>query len=327
MESICERHQKNKYEAAVRECVEIVCEMYQETEYEAALKEGVEGKSARDVLGKGYHFGLIKLDIRTKSRTAVEFNIGGVMNLKTKNVVGNLETKYRFKEYGIRFSEKWNTDNVLSTEIALEDFCKGAKLSCETSFSPKGPRPPDLSPNEKWTFGDKALRLKGDFRNAISAVNLESEFRAGGPLVRAGVVMGYSGCLVGCTTAYDTIRKAFKDTKVAMGFMSKDFTLHTSVTNGEVFGGSVHHATSASLETGLEVSWTANGKSNFAIGCRYSVGSEVVLRVKVDNFPYLSFGYSHKLKEGINISVSTQLNGRDYLNGSHNVGFLIELEA
>lgn len=37
---------------------------------------------------------------------------------------------------GITFTEKWNTDNVLATDISLTDFCEGAKLSCDTSFVP-----------------------------------------------------------------------------------------------------------------------------------------------------------------------------------------------
>jgi len=32
-----------------------------------------------------------------------------------------LETKYRWVEYGLMFTEKWNTDNTLGTEITLED--------------------------------------------------------------------------------------------------------------------------------------------------------------------------------------------------------------
>ena len=34
------------------------------------------GKSARDVFGKGYHFSLLKLDVKTKTATGVEFNSG-----------------------------------------------------------------------------------------------------------------------------------------------------------------------------------------------------------------------------------------------------------
>lgn len=34
---------------------------------------------------------------------------------------GSLETKYKWAEYGLTFTEKWNTDNTLGTEIAIED--------------------------------------------------------------------------------------------------------------------------------------------------------------------------------------------------------------
>ena len=35
------------------------------------------GKQSRDVFGKGYHFGLVKLDVKTKTTSGVEFNAGG----------------------------------------------------------------------------------------------------------------------------------------------------------------------------------------------------------------------------------------------------------
>lgn len=45
---------------------------------------------------------------------------------------GSLETKYRWTEYGLTFTEKWNTDNTLGTEITVEDqvmvACKDSVL-------------------------------------------------------------------------------------------------------------------------------------------------------------------------------------------------------
>lgn len=58
------------------------------------------GKNARDVFGKGYHFGLLKLDLKTKTSSGVEFSTGGVSNSESGKVFGTLETKYKFKEYG-----------------------------------------------------------------------------------------------------------------------------------------------------------------------------------------------------------------------------------
>ncbi len=55
------------------------------------------GKSSRDVFGKGYHFGLMKLDVKTKTNNGVEFNSTATSNSDNGKVSGNLETKYKFK--------------------------------------------------------------------------------------------------------------------------------------------------------------------------------------------------------------------------------------
>ena len=50
-----------------------------------------------------------------------EFKTAGSSNTDTSKVNGNLETKYKWSEYGLTFTEKWNTDNTLGTEITVED--------------------------------------------------------------------------------------------------------------------------------------------------------------------------------------------------------------
>ena len=54
-----------------------------------------------------------------------EFTSSGSANTETTKVTGSLETKYRWTEYGLTFTEKWNTDNTLGTEIAVEDQVLG----------------------------------------------------------------------------------------------------------------------------------------------------------------------------------------------------------
>ncbi|KAJ8789365.1 hypothetical protein J1605_021892 [Eschrichtius robustus] len=75
------------------------------------------GKSARDVFTKGYGFGLIKPDLKTKSENGLEFTSSGSADTETTKVTGSLETKDRWTEYGLTFTEKWNTDNTLGMEI------------------------------------------------------------------------------------------------------------------------------------------------------------------------------------------------------------------
>lgn len=46
------------------------------------------GKPARDVFTKGYGFGLIKLDLKTKSENGLEFTSSGSANTETAKVTG-----------------------------------------------------------------------------------------------------------------------------------------------------------------------------------------------------------------------------------------------
>ncbi|ELW67287.1 Voltage-dependent anion-selective channel protein 1 [Tupaia chinensis] len=95
------------------------------------------GKPTRDVFTEGYGFGLIKLDLKTKSENGLEFTSSGSVNTETTKVTGSLETKYRWPEYSLTFMEKWNTNHTLGTEITLEDqLARGLKLTFDFSFSP-----------------------------------------------------------------------------------------------------------------------------------------------------------------------------------------------
>lgn len=53
-----------------------------------------------------------------------EFTTSGSNNTDTGRSGGHLETKYKMKDLGLTFNQKWNTDNTLTTEITLEDQVK-----------------------------------------------------------------------------------------------------------------------------------------------------------------------------------------------------------
>ena len=66
------------------------------------------------------------------------FCLGGSSNTDSGKVDGSLETKYKFAEYGTTFTEKWNTNNQLSTTIDVQDkILKGLKLTFDSEFSPQ----------------------------------------------------------------------------------------------------------------------------------------------------------------------------------------------
>lgn len=58
-----------------------------------------------------------------------EFTASGSSNTDTGKASGSLETKYKVKAYGLTFTQKWNTDNILGTEISMEDQVRGSRYS------------------------------------------------------------------------------------------------------------------------------------------------------------------------------------------------------
>ena len=53
------------------------------------------GKSARDVFGKGFHFGLIKLDVKSKSSSGIELSSSGQFNVDSGKVrIRNIKIFY-----------------------------------------------------------------------------------------------------------------------------------------------------------------------------------------------------------------------------------------
>nr|AWG72115.1 voltage-dependent anion channel [Recilia dorsalis] len=272
------------------------------------------GKSARDVFGKGYNFGLWKLDVKTKTASGVEFSTGGVSNQETGKVFGTLETKYKVKEYGLTFTEKWNTDNVLVTEVTAQDFMKGVKVSLDSSFKPQ--------------TGDKTMKAKTEFKNQTLSTNVDLDFKAGAPTVNASAVLGYQGWLAGYSTKFDSQKSKIVGNSFALGYSAGDVVFHTSVDNGQEFGGSIFHKVNPNFETAVNLAWSAgNNDTRFGIGCKYNLDSETAVRAKVNNNSQIGLSYQQKLREGVTMSLSTLIDGKNFNEGGHKIGFSLEMEA
>lgn len=173
------------------------------------------GKQARDVFNKGYHFGLWKLDCKTRSETGVEFSTSGISNQETGKVAASLETKYRIPEYNLSFSEKWNTDNTLNTEITHSDLLKGLKLTFEGSFAPQ--------------TGNKTGKIKVGYGQDNVQVNSDVNLDLAGTVVNASGVVGYEGWLAGYQTAFDAPKGKLITNNFAVSYVNRDIAVHTSV--------------------------------------------------------------------------------------------------
>ncbi|KOB51937.1 Porin, partial [Operophtera brumata] len=145
------------------------------------------GKNANDVFNKGYHFGVFKFDLKTKSEAGV---------------FGSLSSKYAVPKYGLSFTEKWNTDNTLATDITIADkIAAGLKITLEGTFAPQ---------------------------TGTLAVNTNLDLDRAGPIVDVAAVLHRNGWLAGVNSQFDSQKAKLTKNSIALGYMTKDFALHTN---------------------------------------------------------------------------------------------------
>lgn len=272
------------------------------------------GKKANDVFAKGYHFGLLKLDLKTKSEAGVEFNSGIVSNQDSGKVFGSLQSKYSVKDYGLSFTEKWNTDNTLATDITVVDqIAAGVKVTLEGTFAPQ--------------TGSKTGKLKTSFANETVALNSNFDLDLAGPIIDVAGVVNYQGWLAGIQAQFDTKSVKFSKNNFAIGYLTKDFALHTNVDNGKEFGGSIYQKVSDKVDCGVSMKWT-NGTTDtlFGVGAKVALDADASLHAKINNKALLGVGYQQKLRPGVTMTLSAAIDGQNFNAGGHKVGLALELE-
>uniref|UniRef100_A0A8C9VKD0 Non-selective voltage-gated ion channel VDAC2 n=1 Tax=Scleropages formosus TaxID=113540 RepID=A0A8C9VKD0_SCLFO len=273
------------------------------------------GKSAKDIFNKGYGFGMVKLDVKTKSASGVEFKTSGSANTDTSKVAGSLESKYKRCEYGLTFTEKWSTDNTLGTEITVEDqLAKGLKLTFDTTFSPN--------------TGKKSGKVKTAYKREYINVGCDVDFDFAGPTIHGAAVIGYEGWLAGYQMTFDTAQSKLTQNNFAVGYKTEDFQLHTNINDGSEFGGSIYQKVNDKLETAISLAWAASSNNTcFGIAAKYQLDSSTSVSAKVNNTCLIGVGCTHSLRPGVKLTLSALVDGKSINAGGHRLGLGLELEA
>lgn len=228
---------------------------------------------------------------------------------------GSLETKYKVKEYGLNFSEKWNTDNTLTSEVSVENqLVKGLKVSFDGMFVPH--------------TGSKTGRFKTAYSHDRVRVDADFNVDLSGPLVNASGVAAYQGWLAGYQVAFDSQKSKITANNFALGYSAGDFVLHTNVNDGREFGGLIYQRCNDRLETAVQLSWASGSNATkFGMGAKYDLDKDACVRAKVNNQSQIGLGYQQKLRDGITLTLSTLVDGKNFNAGGHKIGVALELEA
>jgi len=270
------------------------------------------GKQARDVFGKGYHFGLVKLEVKSKTSSGVEFTAGGNTTTDGGKVTGSLETKYKIKEHGLSLTEKWTTDNSLNTTVDYEKLVPGLKLTLDSSFKPD--------------TGDKSGKLKADYKHEKLVFGADMNLSSS-PLVNISASVGHGAYALGYQTAFDAGKSALTKHNLAVAYNAGDMIIHGTANDSKQFGAGVYLKNSPALETGITLATGGSGGNSFAIGAKYALASDACIRAKVNNASQIGLSYEQKLRDGIKMTLSTNLDGTKLNEPGHKLGLALEMEA
>jgi len=270
------------------------------------------GQAARDLLSKGYNYGTVKMELKTKTNSGLSITSGGRSHISTGRTNGGLELKMPINHtVPFTLKGKWTTENVFHSELLIEDqIVKGAKIACETTYAPSS--------------GKKTGKLKAGYKTGHLNSNLDVDFNFAGPTLNGAVVLGHSGVFAGYQMAYDTASSRLTKSDLALGYKAPDFELYSAVSNGSDYSGSIHHKVSPALETAVLFSWThdkdASAVPSFAIGAKYQIDKDSSLAAKINQSSALGLAYSQKLRPGVNLTLSTLVDAKNFDAGGHQVG-------
>lgn len=274
------------------------------------------GKDAKDLLSKNYHIGVCKLEGKSKAANGkTEFITDLTHSPEKGTVAASLETKWKVTNdclKGLSFSEKFNTSNNAIFSKLTYDNIKNLTLDAEATFTPN--------------TGEKSAKVKVAHQSEHLHANGDVDLDFAGPTLNASAVFGYKNIFAGYQASYDTANSKLTANNVALGYKGTDFTLHAAVIDATKFTGSAYHKISGDLAAAASVNWAfGSDTTGFALGLKKEIDSNTFVKAKVDNSLKVGLSYAQNLRDGVQVTLSTLLDGKD--NGGHKIGCHLNLNA
>ncbi|XP_028331686.1 uncharacterized protein LOC114481240 isoform X35 [Gouania willdenowi] len=269
----------------------------------------------KDICNKAKGYGMMNLDVKTKSSEGAEFKTSGSMNMDTNRVTGTQENQYKWPQHGLTFTEKWTTENTFGAGVCVEDkIAKGLKLSFDTMFSPN--------------TGKTSNLLKTAYKREYLNAGLDVDLDFAGPTLHGAAVGGYKGWLGGCQMTYDSAKSKMTQGNISLGYKTEYTQIHTNIEDGKGFFGSIYQKVNDKLETAMNMGWRHDSNTtSFGIAAKYQLDSSAFISAKVNNSGLLGLGYTQSLRPGIKLTLSALLDGKNINAGGHKLGLGLEMET
>lgn len=273
------------------------------------------GKEARDLLSKNFHYGTVKLEAKTKTANGVAFSTEGTHNTDSGDVVGSLESKFTLAPYGVTLTKKWNTANVISGTVGVENkLVHGLKVDLDGTLAPM--------------TGKMSTKLKTDFTgcaNLRATADIAStDFAA--PSVDVSGVFAYLGWHAGYQASYDTAASKLTANNVCLTHKTGPVTIHAALVDASKYTYTVHHEVNKTLHVAAALQCDGS-ETGFTVGGKYALDDTTFVKGKLDSKLNLGVSYSQNMAPGIQATLSALVNGKALDQGGHKIGLHLSFGA
>jgi hypothetical protein len=264
------------------------------------------GKAAKDVFKKGFSVGSTKLDVKTKTGNGIALN--PVFEMKDDGIVSSFETSGKVTD-GVTLKEKWSSDNVVKTNIVVEDIiAKGLKCDLEVVVNPAS--------------GKKSAVVKSAYKRDYFNGTMDCNLDLAGPTFLATAVTAYSGFQGGLELAFNTEKSTLTKNTVAAGFSNADFAAVAFVRDASVFDTFVHHKVCDKTEIAANINWNMQSNAaNFGVGLKHKLDDETSLNAKLDGAGKSTLGITHKVKPYLSVTMSSHFDVKSMSGIQNGISF------
>jgi voltage-dependent anion channel protein 2 len=274
-------------------------------------------KPSNDLINKDfYHAAAAALEVKLKAPNGVNFTAKGT-SAHNGPVTSSLEGKKALSN-GIAITQSWNTANLLSTKVELNDtFANGLKAEVLSNFNPAA--------------GNKGQKLNLFFKQPNYHTRVFADLQTSGAVsALADMTVSYEGFLVGGEVGYDVQKATVTKYSAALGYTAPTYNAAVTATNSlQVFTAAYYQKVNSAVEAGAKATWDSKQGSTVGLelAAKYKIDPLSFAKAKINNLGIASLAYNTKVNSGLTFGVGGSFDTQKLNEAGHKLGTSFTFEG
>uniref|UniRef100_A0A0K0FE72 Probable voltage-dependent anion-selective channel (inferred by orthology to a C. elegans protein) n=1 Tax=Strongyloides venezuelensis TaxID=75913 RepID=A0A0K0FE72_STRVS len=274
------------------------------------------GKSASDLVNKGYGIGTFKIKVKSSiaKNKPYEYKTSTTHNFKSQILDYYVNLKCNLPNHNMVLSEKWTPNNTLTTGLELVDyFFKGLTIHLESNYNFMNS---NRSASIKTDYISPSYRLQ-------NTINL-----LGRPILNSTFVVGNKDVIAGVQVTTDLQENKIKAYNVAVSRLYSNSEISFFIKNYTNVCGSFLYKAAPNLDLGGEVSIKQNlDELYYAFATKYCISNDMVIKAKISSDSCVAISVKNKVTPYLSLSGATQFPFYSSSNTSYKIGFGLEYSS